>query len=214
MLSVATSLTKSIDALLPQTQCRRCGFEGCQPYAEAIAQGEAINRCPPGGETVLRAIAELTARPIVALDPSRGPTGPPQRAVIDETRCIGCALCIAACPVDAIAGGPKRMHAVIAALCSGCELCVPSCPVDCIGMISAGRQWSRSDASSARERHDSRAERETSGAVTRLAPSGDAPSDQPSSRMLSSDERKSAAALALARARARRAAPASPSATE
>lgn len=124
-----------IDALLPQTQCRQCGFDGCMPYAVAIAQGQAINRCPPGGDQVIQNIAALMGLPVIALDRSRGQHLPyRQTAIIDEDRCIGCTKCLPACPVDAIVGGPKRLHHVILGHCTGCELCIAPCPVDCIRM--------------------------------------------------------------------------------
>ena len=128
-----------IDALLPQTQCGQCGYAGCRPYAEAMAQGEAeINRCPPGGETTIIALADLLGRDVVPLDAERGEEKPKAVAVIDEQACIGCTLCIQACPVDAILGAAKRMHTVIADECTGCELCLPPCPVDCIHMQPIG----------------------------------------------------------------------------
>jgi electron transport complex protein RnfB len=124
-----------IDALLPQTQCGQCGYAGCRPYAEAMAQGEAeINRCPPGGETTIIALADLLGKDVLPLDAERGEEKPKALAVIDEQACIGCTLCIQACPVDAILGAAKRMHTVIADECTGCELCLPPCPVDCIHM--------------------------------------------------------------------------------
>lgn len=129
----ADPLVARIDALLPQTQCGQCQYPGCRPYAVAIAAGEAdIDRCPPGGEQTVRALAELLDRPVRAPDPAYGATKPPQVAWIDEERCIGCARCLPACPVDAIVGAPRQMHTVIAAQCTGCELCLPPCPVDCI----------------------------------------------------------------------------------
>lgn len=125
-----------VDALLPQTQCAQCGFPGCRPYAEAIAAGTAeINQCPPGGEALIKNLAALLARPEIALNPENGRETLPAVAVIDEQRCIGCTLCIQACPVDAIMGAPKLMHTVISSECTGCDLCLPPCPVDCIDMV-------------------------------------------------------------------------------
>lgn len=155
------SLADRIDAILPQTQCTKCGFEGCRPYAEAMAAGKApINRCPPGGETGVHALASLLSTQVLPLDPACG-TVPPQLhvALIDEQHCIGCTLCIQACPVDAIVGANKLMHTVLPDLCTGCELCVAPCPVDCIEMVPAGRPWSEQDAQAARERHRNRQRR-------------------------------------------------------
>jgi electron transport complex protein RnfB len=126
----------AIDQLLPQTQCTRCGYAGCKPYAEAIASGEAqINQCPPGGTVTIDALAKLLGRTPLPLNPANGIEGPSLVAQIDEDRCIGCAKCLPPCPVDAILGARKRMHTVIADLCTGCELCVAPCPVDCIVML-------------------------------------------------------------------------------
>lgn len=128
-------LVDKIDAVLPQTQCGQCGFPGCRPYAEAIAKGEAdINRCPPGGEDGVKVLAELMGVDAKPLDEAVGEEKPKALAVINEPLCIGCTLCIQACPVDAILGAAKQMHTVIASECTGCELCVPVCPVDCITM--------------------------------------------------------------------------------
>jgi Na+-translocating ferredoxin:NAD+ oxidoreductase subunit B len=125
-----------IDALLPQTQCTRCGYAGCRPYAQAIAAGEAsINQCPPGGAATIEALATLLGRPAVPLNPANGTEGPPLIAQIDEPACIGCAKCLPPCPVDAIIGARRQMHTVVLALCTGCELCVAPCPVDCITMV-------------------------------------------------------------------------------
>jgi electron transport complex protein RnfB len=134
-------LIESIDSLLPQTQCGRCTFAGCKPYATAIARGEAdINQCPPGGQATVVALASLLRREAHPVDPKFGVLpNVPTVALIDETACIGCAKCIQACPVDAIVGAQKFMHTVIAAQCTGCELCIPPCPVDCIEMRPAGR---------------------------------------------------------------------------
>ena len=127
-----------IDALLPQTQCGQCNYPGCRPYAEAIAADEAdINQCPPGGEAGVRALADLLGREPKPLNPENGEATVPTIVRIDEARCIGCTLCIQACPVDAILGAPKLMHTVIEDLCTGCDLCLPPCPVDCIDIIPA-----------------------------------------------------------------------------
>ncbi len=124
-----------IDALLPQTQCTRCGYSGCRPYAAAIVGGEAqINQCPPGGSATIRALAELLGREFQPLNPVNGIESPPRVAWIDEARCIGCARCLPPCPVDAIVGAAKYLHTVLIDRCTGCELCLPPCPVDCIEM--------------------------------------------------------------------------------
>jgi len=131
--SMGSDLATCIDALLPQTQCTRCGYAGCAPYATAIANGEApINQCPPGGSATIRALAALLNRPVLALNPKYGAETPARVAWIDESRCIGCARCLAPCPVDAIIGASKFMHTVLSERCTGCELCLPPCPVDCI----------------------------------------------------------------------------------
>lgn len=131
-----SKLIDAIDLLLPQTQCERCGHPGCRPYAEAVAAGAAINRCPPGGSATIDALAALLNRPVVELDPDLQPMDASAVALIDESRCIGCALCLPACPVDAISGAAGHMHTVIARHCTGCELCIPACPVDCIAMVA------------------------------------------------------------------------------
>ncbi len=126
-------LRSRIEALLPQTQCRRCGFDGCQPYAEALAwRGAPLNRCPPGGQVLIQRLSQLLGEDPLPLDPECGVEEEPQVAVILEPECIGCTKCIQACPVDAIVGAPKRMHTVILEECTGCALCLPPCPVDCI----------------------------------------------------------------------------------
>ena len=130
-------LAARIDAVLPQTQCTRCGYPTCRAYAEAIARGETdINHCPPGGADGVIALANLLDRVPKPLDPANGAEAPPLVAFIDESLCIGCTKCIQACPVDAIVGAAKRMHTVIASECTGCELCLAPCPVDCIELIT------------------------------------------------------------------------------
>lgn len=129
-------LVDKIDAILPQTQCGQCGYPGCKPYAQAIASGEAdINQCPPGGEAGVKALADLLGVEPKPLNAEHGEPKPKSVAVIDEQLCIGCTLCIQACPVDAILGAAKHMHTVIESECTGCELCVAPCPVDCIAMV-------------------------------------------------------------------------------
>ncbi|HUL92837.1 MAG TPA: electron transport complex subunit RsxB [Burkholderiales bacterium] len=158
-----SALSAKIDALLPQTQCTQCGYPSCGRYAEAIAAGEAdINQCPPGGEAGIRELAALLGREAKPLSPAHGIERPRRVAVIDEARCIGCTLCIQACPVDAIVGAAKLMHTVVTELCSGCDLCIAPCPVDCIEMVPATGEdatWSRERADAARERFDRRSAR-------------------------------------------------------
>ncbi len=130
------SRAAEVDALLPQTQCTRCGFDGCRPYAEAIVSGAAqINQCPPGGARTIAALAQLLGREPLPLNPANGCEQPERVALIDEPRCIGCAKCLPACPVDAIVGAKRHMHTIVAELCNGCELCLAPCPVDCIRMV-------------------------------------------------------------------------------
>ncbi|MEQ6884493.1 electron transport complex subunit RsxB [Salicola sp. Rm-C-2C1-2] len=133
------SLVEQIDAVLPQTQCGQCGYPGCRPYAEAIAEGDAINKCPPGGEATIQSLANLLDVEPQPLDAEHGEEQPKRVAYIREAECIGCTKCIEACPVDAIVGAPKFMHTVIESECTGCDLCVDPCPVDCIDMIEVAK---------------------------------------------------------------------------
>ena len=136
--SEGKSLAEQIDAVLPQTQCTQCDFDGCKPYAEAIVVGDAeINQCPPGGQDGVDALAELLGRNPIPLNETHGETKPRRVAIVDEKACIGCTLCIKACPVDAFVGSSKVMTQVIAKECTGCDLCLPVCPVDCIDMIES-----------------------------------------------------------------------------
>ena len=161
------SLADQIEDLLPQTQCTKCGYPACRPYAEAIAAGQAAhNQCPPGGQQGIVRLASLLKLPVIPLNPANGSEHPRTVAVIDEAVCIGCTLCIQACPVDAIVGAPKQMHSVIESLCTGCDLCIPPCPVDCISMRPVGPlatgwdAWSQEQADAARARHDFRNSRQ------------------------------------------------------
>ncbi len=198
MVADLPTLAERIDAVLPQTQCTRCGFVACRPYADALASGAtALDRCPPGGDALIATLSLLTGRTAKPLDPACGEAGPLQVAVIDESRCIGCTLCIAACPVDAILGAQKRMHAVLPSLCSGCDLCVVPCPVDCIAMVPAGREWTAADANAARERFVGRSARlARNERVVRRADNATANAERA--------RRQVAVAAALVRARARR----------
>jgi electron transport complex protein RnfB len=151
----------AIDALLPQTQCTRCGYPSCREYADAIAGGSAgINQCPPGGTETILALADLTGRAVEPLNKDNGLESAPKVAFIDESRCIGCTKCLPPCPVDAIVGARQRMHTVVAELCTGCELCVAPCPVDCILMIpmlaSPLQSLTLPDADASRARFEAR----------------------------------------------------------
>jgi electron transport complex protein RnfB len=211
-----TPLADRVDALLPQTQCTKCGYSGCRPYAQAIAADEApINQCPPGGAAGIAALAELLHRPRLPLNPLNGVEKARTVAVIDESLCIGCTLCIQACPVDCIIGAPTKMHTVIASQCTGCDLCIPPCPMDCIAMlpVQPAREWTRQDADAARRRHDERNARRATEAARnerRLAEKAVAKLAELDARDdLSAEQvtrKKSVVEAALARARARRAA--------
>lgn len=192
-------LAKRLHDALPQTQCTRCGYPDCQAYADAIAhEGAAINRCPPGGAEGVARLASLTGTPALPLDPTCGNEGPRAMAVIDEAWCIGCTLCLDACPTDAIVGIHKRMHTVIEAHCTGCELCIPVCPVDCISLEnetpgrSGWQAWSTAQADAALARYTVHRQRRT-------AP---VPDTTPTAAAPDADARKrSIVEAALARAR-------------
>jgi electron transport complex protein RnfB len=163
----APDIVARIDALLPQTQCTRCGYAGCRPYAAAMASGEAqINQCPPGGSATIVALAALLGRPVQPLNPAHGVETAPRVAWIDESRCIGCARCLAPCPVDAIVGAAKYMHTVIAERCTGCELCLPPCPVDCIE-LRPGPEAAANQSTLNRARFDAHAARLQNRALER-----------------------------------------------
>lgn len=207
----------ALDAALPQTQCTRCGYPDCRSYARAIASGEAgINQCPPGGAEGVARLARITGRTVEPLDPARGAEGPLRRAVIDEDWCIGCTLCLAACPVDSILGGVKTMHTVIEPLCTGCELCIPVCPVDCISLVDASpgltgwAAWSQPQAEEARVRYDFHVVRlardAKEGVERRLATTQTRLAELPStdSGDARTERKRDIVAAALARARAQR----------
>ncbi|RTZ42472.1 electron transport complex subunit RsxB [Candidimonas sp. SYP-B2681] len=202
------SLSDRIDAVLPQTQCTKCGYDGCRPYAEAIAYDhEEINRCPPGGQAGIKELAALLDRAEIPLDIGCGQHHPLTVAVIDEPHCIGCTLCIQACPVDAIIGANKLMHTVLPDRCTGCDLCVAPCPVDCITMVPATVEWTEDRANTARLHHQQRQQRLNAAhhESSRLAASTLA-NKAPLSLAAKSDvaTRQQTVADALARARARR----------
>jgi len=157
------ALFHRLNNALPQTQCTRCGYPDCAGYAQAIADGQApINQCPPGGQEGIDRLARITGQAALALNPEHGREGPRHVAIIDEAWCIGCTLCLKACPTDAIVGANKLMHTVIEPWCTGCELCIPVCPVDCIGLepVSQARTgwaaWSAAEADTARQRYQDR----------------------------------------------------------
>ncbi|MGF6530252.1 electron transport complex protein RnfB [Paraburkholderia sp. GAS206C] len=191
------TLADRIEDLLPQTQCTKCGYAACRPYAEAVAVGTAnYNQCPPGGHEGVARLAALLGKPVIPLNPANGIERPRPVAVIDESLCIGCTLCMQACPVDAILGAPKQMHTVIEALCTGCDLCVAPCPVDCIAMLPVTGEatgwdaWTSAEANAARERHDRR--------EARLARERDAAEARAAARRAAGGTSVSAAAQASA----------------
>ena len=203
----------AIDGLLPQTQCRRCGYVACRPYAEAMVRGDAeINRCPPGGEATVAELARALGRPVIALDPACGAAGPRKAARIDESECIGCTVCIRACPVDAIIGARKWMHAVLESECTGCGLCVEPCPVDCISMIPARTgpatpaAWLAERAPLARRRFERRRVRESAlDAAPHRRERASRIDAVASLRTRTVEQRRADIAAAVARVRARRA---------
>jgi len=203
-------LVDTLDAALPQTQCTRCGYPDCRSYAQAVAAGEAeINQCPPGGAQGIARLAQITGREPLPLNPAHGTEGPLRLALIDESWCIGCTLCIKACPVDCIVGAPKQMHTVIASQCTGCELCVPACPVDCISLVDASGAragwdaWSAASAAEARRRYARHAARFANVAADAGASASEGDATGQPDRLARSDT----VAAAIARARALRAAP-------
>lgn len=215
-----------IDQALPQTQCTRCGYPDCAGYAHAVAAGQAqINQCPPGGQEGVQRLADITGQPVQPLNPQFGIEGPLTVARIDEAWCIGCTLCIKACPTDAILGANKHMHTVVDAHCTGCELCIPVCPVDCIQLdvvqadVSGWQAWTPAQAAHARQRYGAHLLRNASDAqasssasspaatepcaatLPAFAPASDAPEPAPAP---AADPKKAAIAAALAKARALR----------
>lgn len=215
-----SALAARIDAALPQTQCTRCGYPDCAAYAQAIAEGTAdINQCPPGGAQGIGRLAAITGRPARPLSAAHGHEAPRTLAVIDENWCIGCTLCIKACPTDAILGANKRMHTVLPDHCTGCELCIPACPVDCIrldnasGTATGWSAWSDAQADHALQRYAARQQRlRREKARAAAPPRADAPETlahaaavgPAASPQAPADPRQAAIAAALARARERR----------
>lgn len=211
-----------INLLLPQTQCTRCGYPDCASYAQAIVRGEAgINQCPPGGSEGIERLAQATGLPVAPLSEAHGLEGPRSLAVIDESWCIGCTLCIKACPVDCIIGSPKHMHTVIEDQCTGCELCIPACPVDCISLVPAHTTeppptgwsaWTPAQADEARERYAFRhiriAQAKADNDARLLAKAEHKLADVAAASRIQEpeelDKKRAAIEAALARARARR----------
>jgi Na+-translocating ferredoxin:NAD+ oxidoreductase subunit B len=213
-----SDLAARLHAALPQTQCTRCGFPDCAGYARALADGEAeINQCPPGGAEGIERLAAITGRPPLPLNPANGAERPRTVAVIDEAWCIGCTLCIKACPTDAILGSNKLMHTVMEPYCTGCELCVPVCPVDCIslenvtGERSGWQAWSAAQAAQALQRYQARQARlgreESERTVQLEANAVEKPAVRPAqthgAQGANADRKRAMIEAALARARER-----------
>ncbi|MGE0331371.1 MAG: electron transport complex subunit RsxB [Ramlibacter sp.] len=214
-----STLAARLNDALPQTQCTRCGYPDCAAYAQAIADESApINQCPPGGAEGIARLAALTGRAAAPLNPANGAEGPRTLAVIDEAWCIGCTLCLDACPTDAILGSNKRMHTVIEPYCTGCELCIPVCPVDCISLENASgtatgwAAWSPAAAAQARDRYDFHRARQARDArendqrleAKALAKLADLPAHTHDASGAEADRKRAVIEAALARARARR----------
>ena len=208
-------LAARLNAVLPQTQCTRCGHPDCAAYAQAIATGgAAINQCPPGGAEGIERLAAITGLPILPLNPIHGNEGPRAVAVIDEAWCIGCTLCLDACPTDAIFGSNKMMHTVIEPWCTGCELCIPVCPVDCISLENVtGTQtgwaaWSHDAAQTARRRyavHSDRGKKSLGAGANTPEKSATEAAPAPATTSVA-DQKRAVIEAAMARARAQRAA--------
>ena len=217
--TVSDTPASRVLAVLPQTQCTRCGYPDCAAYAQAIANdGAAINQCPPGGAEGIARLAAITGQPVLPLNPAHGDEGPRHVAWIDEAWCIGCTLCIKACPVDCIVGGNKRMHTVIESQCTGCELCIPACPVDCIALDNVTGErtgwdaWSPCEAEAARERYEftswrrKRDEREHAETLEKKAEEklADLPALTKDASAAALERKRAVIEAALARARAAR----------